>query len=358
MNAAIQTQSLNFRKAKSGDIKHIWEIILQAKSQMFLLKSKQWDEYYPSVEDIRGDIKAQNGYVLCLKKRIIAYGVIAFDGEPAYEEIDGKWRNSLPYVIVHRLAVTDDMKHQGIARLFMQQAEELSRSKGIYNFRIDTNYDNKYMLHLIASLGFKYSGKVLYRGNKERKAFEKCILPHSNVLPISGYTIREAIFEDAEAIYKAIDSNRDDLRTWLPFVDNLKNVKDEQIFLKSVQEVPYKERDLVFIINNNTEVCGLIGFHFSDLNNHRTEIGYWLLPAHRGKGVITEAVRFLCHLAFEEKDFNRIQIRCAVNNQDSNAIPQRLGFLKEGIERDGELLVSGQYTDINVYSLLKKEFNL
>jgi len=55
---------------------------------------------------------------------------------------------------------------------------------------------------------------------------------------------------------------------------------------------------------------------------------------------------------------NRIQIRCAVGNYPSNAIPQRLGFKFEGTERDGELLSSNQYTDINIYSLLKKEIEL
>lgn len=54
---------------------------------------------------------------------------------------------------------------------------------------------------------------------------------------------------------------------------------------------------------------------------------------------------------------NRIQIKCAVGNRPSNAIPLRLGFKFEGIEREGELLASGYYADINVYSILKKEIS-
>ena len=84
-------------------------------------------------------------------------------------------------------------------------------------------------------------------------------------------------------------------------------------------------------------------------------IGYWLLPEYRGKGLVTRAVHHLCLLALCEKGFNRIQIRCAIGNTASNAIPQRLGFKQEGTERDGELLINGEYTDINVYSLLKKD---
>ncbi|MFV0598592.1 MAG: GNAT family N-acetyltransferase, partial [Bacteroidales bacterium] len=54
---------------------------------------------------------------------------------------------------------------------------------------------------------------------------------------------------------------------------------------------------------------------------------------------------------------NRIQIKCAVGNIPSKNVPKRLGFVFEGIEREGELLSSGVYTDIEVYSKLKSEFN-
>lgn len=344
-----------FRQAEPSDTDRIWEIILQAKAQMRRLASTQWDENYPAIETIRQDIASGNGYVCCDAEKAIAYGVVSFDGEPAYNRIDGAWSNPLPYLIVHRLAVADEMKRRGLAAYFMAQAEEISRRKGIYNFRIDTNYDNQYMLRLIDRMGFRYCGEVVYRKDNTRKAFEKSILPLVAALPVSGYTIREAIYEDAEAIYRAIDQNREDLRTWLPFVDSLQRVADEQAFLQSVLSVPYEQRDPVFVLQKDTEVCGLAGFHFSDHANHRTEIGYWLLPAHRGQGVITAAVRHLCQWAFAEREIHRIQIRCAVGNVTSNAIPKRLGFTFEGTERDGELLASGHYTDIHIYSILKGE---
>ncbi|WP_304958664.1 GNAT family N-acetyltransferase, partial [uncultured Parabacteroides sp.] len=165
-------------------------------------------------------------------------------------------------------------------------------------------------------------------------------------------------FEDAAPIFEAIDKNREDLRIWLPFVDELKSVAGEEGFLLSVLAVPYKQRDPVYILEQGTNICGLAGFHFSDAPNHRTEIGYWLLPAYRGKGIVTQAVRYLCQWAVRERNINRIQIRCAVGNIPSNAIPKRLGFTLEGTERDGELLISGKYVDINVYSILKKEIEL
>lgn len=168
--------------------------------------------------------------------------------------------------------------------------------------------------------------------------------------------LREVTIGDAAAIYYAIDTHRDYMRTWLPFVDNLKSVSDEENFLKGVLSAPAERYEPVFgIWNKRNEICGLVGFHFSDFANRRTEIGYWLLPEYQHRGIMTACVRRLCRWAVEARDIKRIQIRCATGNTASNGIPIRLGFRLEGTERAGELLASGKYTDIHVYSILKEE---
>lgn len=171
----------------------------------------------------------------------------------------------------------------------------------------------------------------------------------------ADFFIREATLEDAAIIWQTIYDNRDYLRTWLPFVDGLKEVADEEAFLKQQLSAPYEERNIVFVIGQGHELCGLVGFVTTDLVNHRTEIGYWLIPEYQGMGVMTRCVRHLCQWAVSKRGINRIQIRCAVGNLPSNAIPQRLGFTLEGTEREGELLVDGKYADTHVYSILKRE---
>lgn len=168
-------------------------------------------------------------------------------------------------------------------------------------------------------------------------------------------SLKEVVLNDATAIWQAIDNHRDYLRTWLPFVDRLSKMEDEADFLRSVLEVPYQERNLTFLIEVKGKLAGLIGFTVTDLLNHRTEIGYWLLPEYQKQGIMTACVKQLCRWAADQRAMNRIQIKCAEGNLPSNAIPLRLGFQLEGTEREGELLVSGHYVDINVYSILKKE---
>lgn len=186
-------------------------------------------------------------------------------------------------------------------------------------------------------------------------------IPASAAAPLSfplfpDITLREIGMDDAAAIYRAIDTHRDYLRTWLPFVDAMRSVADEEAFLQSVLSVPADRHEPIFgVVNDRGEICGLIGFHFSDPPNHRTEIGYWLLPEYQHRGIVTAGVRKLCRWAMEERGIRRIQIRCATGNEASNRIPRRLGFQYEGTERAGELLASGEYADIHVYSLLREE---
>ena len=80
-----------FRKAEETDIERIWQIIGQAKANA-TLGSQQWDENYPAIEHIRQDIQDGNGYVICREDRVVAYGVISFDGEPVYKDIEANGR--------------------------------------------------------------------------------------------------------------------------------------------------------------------------------------------------------------------------------------------------------------------------
>lgn len=170
----------------------------------------------------------------------------------------------------------------------------------------------------------------------------------------TGIRLREVTLNDAPMIYRAIADHRDYLKTWLPFVINLSE-QDEMDFLSQVLSFPEEERNFTFVIECRGEFCGLVGFVNSDFVNHRTEIGYWLLPEYQRQGIMTRSVRTLCRWAVEARLMHRIQIRCAVENYSSNAIPRRLGFRLEGTERDGELMFSGEYVDTNVYSILDSE---
>jgi len=168
--------------------------------------------------------------------------------------------------------------------------------------------------------------------------------------------LRQIQTSDASAIFETIDTQRDYLGKWLPFVAFTHKEADTFRFIQSMVEVSGDKREHVFVILHEGNFAGLIGFKDTDRTNQRTEIGYWLSEEMQGKGIVTQSVSRMCQFAFEELGINRIQIKCAVGNLKSKNIPQRLNFQLEGVERDGELLSGDQFTDLEIYSLLKREF--
>ena len=174
----------------------------------------------------------------------------------------------------------------------------------------------------------------------------------------SDLLLKEIRPEDATNIFHIIDMERDSLRKWLPFVDYTQKVSDTAEFISSTLNPPSGNKEYLFVIMYKGDAGGLIGFKGTEMANKRTEIGYWLSKSFQGKGIMTQSVRRLVKFAFEEMDINRIQIRCAIGNISSRKIPERTGFTAEGVERDGELLADGDFTDIQVYSMLKKDYKV
>jgi len=159
---------------------------------------------------------------------------------------------------------------------------------------------------------------------------------------------------DAQDIFNIIDNERDYLGEWLPFVQTTKEPADTLKYVTAVVNAPEECFEWIFAIRKMNRFIGLIGFKDTDRQNKRTEIGYWLSEKYQKQGIMTKCVERLCTFAFEDLGMNRIEIKCAVNNFPSRRIPERLGFRLEGIERDGELLANNIFTDIAVYSKLKK----
>ncbi|AKD03783.1 GNAT family protein [Pontibacter korlensis] len=167
--------------------------------------------------------------------------------------------------------------------------------------------------------------------------------------------LRRATPADAAALYYIIDRDRPYLRRWLPFIDYSQDVADTEAYLKYVT-APTNTSDMVFVIVHEQEVCGLIGYKGIDKLNKKVEIGYWLAEGMQGKGIMRRSCQTLLSYAFEKLRMNRVEIRVGVGNDRSSNIPKKLGFTLEGVQRHGEIL-NGHFHDLEIYSLLRSEFN-
>lgn len=159
----------------------------------------------------------------------------------------------------------------------------------------------------------------------------------------------------APALFALVEQNRLHLREWLPWLDTNVSVEDTKAFINGGLHQ--------FVVGNgfqggilyNQELVGAIGYHKLDYTNRRTEIGYWLAASAQDKGIMTRACRKMVDYAIRELGMNRVEIRCATGNLKSQAIPERLGFHKEGVHRQMHWNYD-RFLDLVVYSMLAEEW--
>lgn len=160
----------------------------------------------------------------------------------------------------------------------------------------------------------------------------------------------------AEQLFLLTDGSRDYLREWLPWVDYTTEVEDSKNFIETGLKQFGDQNGFQAGIWYQNKLAGVIGLHTINWNDKSTVIGYWLGEAFQGKGIMTKACKAIVQYCFEELELKRVEIRVATENYKSQAIPERLGFQKEGCLRSAAALYD-KYIDLYVYGLLKEEFS-
>jgi RimJ/RimL family protein N-acetyltransferase len=90
----------------------------------------------------------------------------------------------------------------------------------------------------------------------------------------------------------------------------------------------------------DTASGGVLGAVGADID-HRdfsAEVGYWVAPGARRRGVASRGARMLLRLLFDTLDVRYVMLHAAVDNPASNAVARKLGFTHEGTSRDAMLI--------------------
>jgi RimJ/RimL family protein N-acetyltransferase len=101
------------------------------------------------------------------------------------------------------------------------------------------------------------------------------------------------------------------------------------------------------------EVVGGATLHHLDAERAIVEIGYWLLPHARRRGLATRIARLLAEHAFG-LGVERVAAYVNVGNRASERVLERAGYTREGVVRSLPV-PSGRRVDKTLYSLLPGE---
>lgn len=151
-----------------------------------------------------------------------------------------------------------------------------------------------------------------------------------NAIPLpDDFGLRPLRADDAPDIFTAIDTQREHLGRWLPFVAATHRVEQTREVVAAMLADPANP---VFTLRVGDAFAGLIGFKSADSTTLTIEIGYWLRSEYQGRGLMTAAAEALCRMAFGQMGMENVEIKCAAGNLRSNRIPLRLGFRLDRIE--------------------------
>jgi GNAT superfamily N-acetyltransferase len=115
--------------------------------------NEQWNDQYPRPEVFEADIKDGTMYVMKENGKVVGIVVLTEQQDKQYEDID--WEDTKGrFLVGHRIAVHPRWHHKGIAKRFMDFAEEYARKNGYSSIRVDTYHKNERSQALIARRGF------------------------------------------------------------------------------------------------------------------------------------------------------------------------------------------------------------
>jgi ribosomal-protein-serine acetyltransferase len=159
---------------------------------------------------------------------------------------------------------------------------------------------------------------------------------------------------DADELFALIDADRAYLSRWLPWATD-QDLEGTLDFIRLTRRRLADNTGFTVAIVCDGALAGVVGLQPLDWTHRSTSVGYWLGERYQGRGIMTLAVRALIEHAVSIWKLNRIEIRAAVDNVRSRALPGRLGFREEGILRATER-IGNVYLDSVVYSVLASEW--
>ncbi len=126
----------------------------------------QWNKNYPSLNQLRDDIKNHALYVYEVSEKIIGIVMITPETDEVYNPVN--WASpSGNNLYVHRLAVHPKFWGKGYARALMDFAEKFARENGFDSVRLDTFSKNKRNHSFYEIRGYQRLGEIYYPQKSE-----------------------------------------------------------------------------------------------------------------------------------------------------------------------------------------------
>jgi ribosomal-protein-serine acetyltransferase len=171
--------------------------------------------------------------------------------------------------------------------------------------------------------------------------------------------LRPLKLRDAGAVWEAVQESRGRLAAWLPWVNAVQSLAAERAVIVGMRRRWKLRKDLVVGIFDRAtgRYLGGSGLLRIDWDLRIFEVGYFLRTSAEGHGYATETVQLLTRLAFDRLRANRVEIYVDPRNIRSARVPERLGFVLEGMLRRVRAGADGRPADRQVFALIREDYH-
>lgn len=109
----------------------------------------------------------------------------------------------------------------------------------------------------------------------------------------------------------------------------------------------------IYFLDEMGKLLGIIGHYRIKPEHYRAEVGYMLFPDHKGKGIVSEALKKVVEYGFNEMKLHSIEAILDPENKGSEKVLLKNGFVKEAHLIENEYY-EGRFLDTMIYSILNK----
>ncbi|HEX4717244.1 MAG TPA: GNAT family protein [Thermoleophilaceae bacterium] len=166
-----------------------------------------------------------------------------------------------------------------------------------------------------------------------------------------GWVLRPEREDDAAELARAFVEDPHLAVDW-----GIEEIPDEELASKWLGEHAAlweqgEGRHLAVADADTDALLGGVNFHHIEPGHHRAEVGFWLAPWARGRGIGSGAVGVACRWAFDHWGLVRIEMTTLPDNEASLALARKLGFRREGLLRSRNF-ERGNQVDIAILAVL------
>ena len=144
-----------------------------------------------------------------------------------------------------------------------------------------------------------------------------------------------------------------DVKAWNPGADDADGVRE---WMRRRNDWSNGGHASWAVADSDDLLVGSLSLHQMDLDQRSSEIGYWVSPDARGRGIATASVRLAVGWAFDEVTLHRVYLYHSLDNPSSCRVASAAGFRMEGHLRRSHRYADGKYHDEHLHAVLADEW--